>query len=76
LAFFVDFLKTVALLDPWIAECPLVYTSDNVPRREDVLGTLLLSALAGHWRYAHIDAVRYGDPGLLGMEKVVSSPHP
>jgi len=34
----------------------------------------VLSILAGHWRYAHITAVR-GDgvnPGLLGMERVVS----
>jgi hypothetical protein len=38
------------------------------------LGTVLLSVLAGHWRYAHISAIR-GDgvnPGLLGMTKVVS----
>jgi hypothetical protein len=40
----------------------------------DVLGTILLSVLAGHWRYAHISAWR-GDgvnPGLLGMRKVAS----
>jgi hypothetical protein len=39
-----------------------------------VLGTILLSVLAGHWRYAHISALR-GDgvnPGLLGMTKVAS----
>ncbi len=76
LAFFVDFLKTAELLEPWMADCPLVYTSNNAPRKEDVLGTFFLSVLAGHWRYAHIDSVRYDtvSPGLLGMEKVVSSP--
>ncbi|MBF0516264.1 MAG: hypothetical protein HQK97_03960 [Nitrospirae bacterium] len=40
----------------------------------DVLGTLLLSVLAGQRRYAHITAIR-GDginPELLGMTKVVS----
>jgi hypothetical protein len=40
----------------------------------DVLGTILLSVLAGHWRYAHISALR-GDgvnPGLLGRTKVAS----
>ena len=38
------------------------------------MGTLLLSVLCGHWRFAHINAVR-GDgvnPPLLGMDKVVS----
>jgi hypothetical protein len=38
------------------------------------MGTVLLSVLYGHWRYAHINAVR-GDginPGLLGMRSTVS----
>jgi hypothetical protein len=38
------------------------------------MGTVLLSVLAGHWRYAHINGLR-GDginPGLLGMNGVVS----
>ena len=38
------------------------------------MGTVMLSVLAGHWRYAHINAIR-GDginPGLLGMSGVVS----
>jgi hypothetical protein len=37
-------------------------------------GTILLSVLAGYWRYAHIRALR-GDgvnPALLGMTKVAS----
>ena len=40
----------------------------------DVLGTLLLSVLAGHWRYAHISAIRADgvNPGLLGMTEVAS----
>ncbi len=40
----------------------------------DVLGTATLSILCGHWRYAHINAVR-GDtlnPPLLGMSGTVS----
>ena len=39
-----------------------------------MLGTLVLSVLAGHWRYAHINAIR-GDgvnPELLGMTQVAS----
>jgi hypothetical protein len=40
----------------------------------DVLGTVLLSVLAGHRRYAHITALRCDsvNPPLLGMQKVVS----
>ena len=75
LPFFIDFLKTAELFKPWIDESPLAYRSNNAPRKADVLGTLFLSALAGHTRYAHIESVRYDavNPGLLGMSKVVSS---
>ena len=74
MAFFIEFLKTSGLFDKWVEECPLTYTSRNAPQKRDVLGTILLSVLAGHWRYAHISALR-GDgvnPGLLGMTKVAS----
>ena len=74
MAFFIEFLKIGGLFDAWVNDCPLKYTSPNAPARRDVLGTLLLSVLAGHWRYAHISAIR-GDgvnPGLLGMTKVAS----
>jgi hypothetical protein len=72
--FFIEFLKTSGLFDNWVEDCPLKYTSRNAPLKRDVLGTILLSVLAGHWRYAHISALR-GDgvnPGLLGMTKVAS----
>jgi len=74
LAFFIDFLKTAELFGPWVADCPLAYCSNNAPEKVDVLGTLFLSVLAGHWRYAHITNVRsdHVNPGLLGMKKVVS----
>ena len=74
LAFFVDFLKTAELFGPWVAQSPLRYTSNNAPKPVDVLGTLLLSVLAGQHRYAHITSVRCDgvNPGLLGMSKVVS----
>ena len=74
MAFFIEFLKTSGLLENWIEDCPLKYTSPNAPQARDVLGTVLLSVLAGHWRYAHINAIR-GDgvnAQLLGMRKVVS----
>ena len=50
------------------------YTSANAPEKRDVLGTLLLSVLAGHWRYAHISAIRSDgvNPELLGMTNVAS----
>jgi hypothetical protein len=57
-----------------VAGCPLHLTNPNAPAKRDVLGTVLLSVLAGHWRYAHITALR-GDgvnAPLLGMKKVVS----
>src|SRR5947208_16009437 len=72
--FFIEFLKTSGLFDSWVKDCPLEYTSPNAPQKRDVLGTILLSVLAGHWRYAHISALR-GDgvnPELLGMSKVAS----
>lgn len=71
---FVDFLKTSGLWDGLIADCPLRYTSPNAPRPAEVLGTLLMSVLAGQSRYAHISGL-CGDgvnPELLGMRKVMS----
>jgi hypothetical protein len=71
---FIDFLKTSGLWDALVADCPLRYTSPNAPGQVDVLGTLLMSVLAGQSRYAHITGLR-GDgvnPELLGMRKVMS----
>src|SRR6516164_911335 len=74
LAFFIEYLKQGGLFESWVAGCLLHLTSPNAPAKRDVLGTVLLSVLAGHWRYAHITALR-GDgvnAPLLGMKKVVS----
>ena len=74
LAFFAEYLKVSGRFDALVEDCPLHYTSPNAPSKRDVLGTVMLSALAGHWRYAHITALR-GDgvnPSLLGMTKVAS----
>jgi hypothetical protein len=74
LAFFIDFLKTAGLFEAFVADCPLRYTSPNAPKTRDVLGTAMLSMLAGHKRYAHIATLR-GDvvlPELLGMSKMAS----
>src|SRR5256886_10342975 len=74
LPFFIEYLKQGGLFDGWVADCPLSLTSPNAPRKRDLLGTVLLSVLAGHRRYAHITALR-GDPvnpPLLGMRKGLS----
>ena len=74
LPFFIDFVKTAGLFDAFVADCPLRYVSPNAPKRRDVLGTAMLSMLAGHKRYAHIAALRCDAvlPELLGMKKIVS----
>lgn len=74
LPFFIEFLKLGNLLEPWINDCPLQLVSPNAPSKRDVLGTLLLSILAGHKRYAHVTTIRCDtvNPGLLGMSQIVS----
>ena len=74
LPFFIEFLKTSELFAPWVRECPLTYRSPNAPQTIDVLGTLFLSILSGHRRYAHITTIRTDgvNPALLGMSKVCS----
>src|ERR1700745_3947812 len=73
LPFFIDYLKQAGLFDAWVADCPLSLTSPNAPSRRDLLGTVLLSVLAGHRRYAHITTLRCDavNPPLLGMRKII-----
>src|SRR4051812_9604059 len=73
LPFFIDYLKQAGLFDAWVADCPLSLTSPNAPTKRDLLGTVLLSVLAGHRRYAHITTLRCDalTPPLLGMRKVL-----
>ena len=74
LPFFIEFLKVSGLYDAFVAECPLRYTSPNAPKVRDVLGTLLLSILSGHKRYAHITTIRSDrvNPELWGMKDIAS----
>lgn len=74
LPFFIEFLKTANLFEPWVKDCPLTYTSPNGPGVRNILGTLFLAALAGQKRYAHITSIRNDtlNPPLLGMTKIVS----
>jgi len=74
LGFFAEYLHATGLFERWHDDCPLSYISPNAPAKRDVLGTWLLSILAGHWRYAHVTALRADGvaAALLGMNKVVS----
>ena len=74
LAYFIEFLNLTGLWLRWLESCPLTYTSPNAPSKSEVLGTWLLSMLAGHRRYAHVTAIRCDgiNPGLLGMRKILS----
>jgi hypothetical protein len=72
--YFIEFLKVNGLWQKWVEECPLTYRSGNAPPKQDILGTVLLSVLAGHKRYAHVTTIRSDSvlPELLGMERVRS----
>jgi hypothetical protein len=74
LIFFFQFLQVGGRWKQFMAGCPLRYTGNRGSGALNVMGTVLLSVLCGHWRYAHINSVR-GDginPALLGMERTVS----
>jgi hypothetical protein len=73
-AFFVEYLKLSGRFDALVADCPLIYASGNAPAVRDVIGTAVLGILAGHWRYAHLTALRGASvsPALLGMSRVMS----
>ena len=58
MAFFAEYLKTSGRFDALVADCPLYCTSPNAPSKRDVLGTVMLSVLAGQSRYAQITALR------------------
>ena len=72
--YFIEFLKVNGLWQKWVTECPLNYRSGNAPPKQDILGTILLSVLAGHKRYAHVTTIRSDSvlPELLGLERVRS----
>jgi len=74
LLFFFQFLEAGGRWEHFLKDCPLTYTGNRGSGAKNVMGTVLLSVLSGHWRYAHINGVR-GDgvnPGLLGMDAAVS----
>jgi len=69
LTYFIEFLKVSGLWEDWVRDCPLTYTSPNAPKKEEILGTMLLSVVSGHKRYSHITSMRHDLvlPQLLGL---------
>jgi hypothetical protein len=71
---FAQFLQASGLFTTWVDNSPLCYASNRALSVRDILGTLVLSLIGGHYRFAHITALR-GDtvtPQLLGMDQVAS----
>ena len=67
LIFFAQFLRVGGRWERFVSNSALSYEGNRGSRVVDVLGRATLSVLCGHWRYAHINAVR-GDtlnPGLV-----------
>src|SRR6516164_3231724 len=72
--FFAQFLHAGGRWERFVSNTPLDYVGNRGSAVVDVLGTVTLSILCGHWRYAHINSVR-GDrlnPPLLNMSGTVS----
>src|SRR5438046_8680650 len=59
LPFFVEYLKQAGLFAGWVADCPLTFSSPNATSKHDLLGTVFVSILSGHYRYAQ-NAHRWG----------------
>jgi hypothetical protein len=74
LVFFAQYLAATGAFDALVADTPLGYASNRAHAPRDVLGTLFLGILAGHYRYAHLAALRGDDiaPRLLGLGTIVS----
>ena len=74
LIYFIEFLVKSGLWKRWVDTCPLEYRSPNAPSKEEILGTILLSVLSGHRRYAHITGLREDRvmAGLLGVKTLRS----
>lgn len=74
LIFFFQFLTAGGRWEQFLERCPLSYLGNRGSGSLNVMGTILMSVLCGHWRYSHINSVR-GDrvnPALLGMDQTVS----
>lgn len=74
LSFFIEYLKISGLFDALVSDFPLNLTSNSSSKPRDLIGTVMLSILSGHKRYAHITSLRNDkvNPTLLGMSKICS----
>ena len=59
MAFFLEFLHLTGLYARWQTSCPFSYCGPHSSKPEAILGTWFLSLLAGHRRYAHMNALRF-----------------
>jgi hypothetical protein len=74
LVFFAEFVRAAGWFDQVVDGCPLRRSSPNAPSNRDLLGTVVLGALSGAHRYAHLTGLR-GDVVAgrwLGMSRVLS----
>ena len=70
LPFYIESLKQADVFEARVGDAPLAYTSPNAPAVRHVLGTVVLSMVAGARRYAlRNDGV---DPRLMRMKRVCS----
>lgn len=74
LAHFAFYLKLSGLLDSLCEDFPVEYASNNSCSKRDIVGTVVLSVLRGHSRYAHVNALRNDAAAaeMLGLKKVVT----
>lgn len=56
LIFFFQFLQAGARWQEFLRECPLHYHGNRGSGADHIMGTILLSVLSGHWRYALVNA--------------------
>ena len=74
LVFFAQFRHAGQRWERFLKNCPLTHTGNRGCKVVHVLGPAFMSVPAGHWRYAHLNAIR-GDaahPNVLGVTSTVS----
>lgn len=74
MAFFLEFLHLTGLCPRWLQSCPHAHAGPHGSKTQDIVGTWFLSLLAGHRRYARMNAIRFDGvmPELPGMTRVVA----
>jgi hypothetical protein len=74
LLFFAQFLQAGQRWEEFLRNCPLTYHGNRGSGAANVLGTVMLGILSGHWRYAHLNSVRGDEVNarVLGLERLVS----